>query len=67
VAPGETEVEDEVRYELPFPPLGELTHPLVRWQLARIFRYRAERVRAFLGPLPPSTSVPRHERVQNYG
>lgn len=67
VAPGETEVEDEVRYALPFPPLGELTHPLVRWQLERIFRYRTERVRAFLGPLPSSTGVPRHERVQNHG
>jgi ligand-binding SRPBCC domain-containing protein len=42
---GETIIEDEVRYELPFAPLGELAHPLVRLQIERIFRHRQEAVR----------------------
>ena len=48
-APGGTRVEDRVRYRLPLFPLGELAYPLVRRQLARIFDYRAARLRVLLG------------------
>lgn len=37
---GGTEVQDEVRYELPLWPLGEIAYPLVRRQLSRIFAFR---------------------------
>ncbi len=37
-------MEDRVDYELPFGILGFLAAPLVRLQLAVIFRYRRERV-----------------------
>src|SRR5918997_645406 len=43
-----TVIEDQVRYQLPFAPLGELVHPLVRWQLHQIFNYRQQAVRAIL-------------------
>ncbi len=46
--PGGTAIEDEVRYRLPVPLLGELAYPLVRLQLRRIFRYRQRRIRALL-------------------
>jgi ligand-binding SRPBCC domain-containing protein len=45
---GGTVVEDVVRYELPFAPLGEVFHPLVRLQLERIFRFRRSAVRSCL-------------------
>ncbi len=48
--PGGTAIEDEVRYRLPLPLLGELALPLVRLQLKRIFRYRQRRIRALLLP-----------------
>ena len=44
----ETIVEDVVRYGLPFWPLGEIAHPMVRLQLGRIFRFRQSAVRRSL-------------------
>lgn len=52
-ADGGTVIEDEVRYRLPFGVLGAVAHPLVRWQLRRIFRYRGARVRSLLGDPAP--------------
>jgi len=43
-----TVIDDEVHYRLPFSPLGDLAHPLVRRQLNRIFRCRQETLRALL-------------------
>jgi ligand-binding SRPBCC domain-containing protein len=43
-----TIVEDVVRYGLPLGLLGEVFHPLVRWQLKRIFRFRQLSVRKHL-------------------
>jgi ligand-binding SRPBCC domain-containing protein len=43
-----TIAEDVVRYRLPFAPVGEIVHPLVRLQLERIFRYRRAAVRGCL-------------------
>ena len=37
---GRTIIVDDVRYRLPFSPISEPAHPLVRFQLGRIFRYR---------------------------
>lgn len=45
---GGTNVEDEVLYRLPLFPLGEIAYPAVRWQLARIFRYRRDAIRRIL-------------------
>jgi ligand-binding SRPBCC domain-containing protein len=44
----ETIMEDIVRYGLPFWPLGEIAHPMVRLQLRRIFRFRQSAVRRSL-------------------
>lgn len=45
---GGTVIEDEVRYELPLRPLGEIAYPLVRLHLERIFRYREKAIRTIL-------------------
>lgn len=46
---GGTRIEDEVVYRLPLWPVGEAAYPLLRLQLARIFRYRRRRIRELLG------------------
>ena len=38
-----TRIRDEVRYALPFQPLGQLAHPWIRSRLDRIFQYREQR------------------------
>jgi ligand-binding SRPBCC domain-containing protein len=48
--PSGTRIEDDVRYELPWQPLGELAHPLVRRELNWIFRYRERAVQRLLLP-----------------
>lgn len=48
-ADGGTLVNDEVRYRLPFFPLGEVALPVVRLQLRRIFAFRARRIGELLG------------------
>jgi ligand-binding SRPBCC domain-containing protein len=45
---GETLMEDEVRYRLPFALVGRLAHFVVRRQLRRIFRYREQVIRSLL-------------------
>jgi ligand-binding SRPBCC domain-containing protein len=45
---GGTRMVDEVRWRLPFWPLGEVAAPLVRRQLARIFQYRERAVKALM-------------------
>jgi ligand-binding SRPBCC domain-containing protein len=43
-----TQIDDEVRYELPFGPLGAAGHFVVRRQLDGIFRYRREAIERIL-------------------
>ncbi len=45
---GGTEMEDEVRWELPLRPFGELAYPVVKRQLDRIFDYREQAIRGIL-------------------
>ncbi len=45
---GGTEVQDDVEWALPFPPLGELARPIVRRQLEQIFDHRERAVHAAL-------------------
>lgn len=40
VTPRGTLIRDDVTYSLPLTPLGDLAWPVVRLQLARIFRFR---------------------------
>ena len=46
---GGTVIEDDVRYRLPFSPLSDIVHPLVKRQLRRIFAHRTASVRRLLG------------------
>jgi ligand-binding SRPBCC domain-containing protein len=46
---GGTVIEDEVRYRLPLPIIGEIARPLVKLQVGRIFSFREARIRALLG------------------
>ncbi|MDF2733903.1 MAG: putative NADH-ubiquinone oxidoreductase [Chloroflexota bacterium] len=49
---GGTLVEDQVVYELPFGPLGEIAHRLIiRPELQRIFRHRARTIAAIFAPV----------------
>ncbi|MBA2685047.1 MAG: SRPBCC family protein [Gemmatimonadaceae bacterium] len=52
---GGTDIDDEVVYALPFGALGRLAAPLIRLQLARIFRYRETEVLRLLNE--PSGAV----------
>jgi ligand-binding SRPBCC domain-containing protein len=47
--PGSTLIEDEVKYRIPFWPLGELGHFLVRRELKYIFDHRQRVVAEILG------------------
>lgn len=47
---GGTEMLDQVDYQLPLEPLGRLAHPLVRFQLSRIFRYRSKAIPTLVCP-----------------
>jgi ligand-binding SRPBCC domain-containing protein len=58
VGNGQTLIEDEVRYALPWQPAGRLAAPLVARQLARIFRYRQRRVWELLVDAPRSRATP---------
>jgi ligand-binding SRPBCC domain-containing protein len=50
MGPRETRIDDEVRYRLPFEPLGDLAHFMVRRQVEAIFKHRTVAVRnALLG------------------
>jgi ligand-binding SRPBCC domain-containing protein len=51
---GGTRIEDEIHYRLPLGLAGRLAAPLVRLQLARIFRYREETIRSLFPPLAPA-------------
>jgi ligand-binding SRPBCC domain-containing protein len=42
--PDATIMEDDVHYRLPFGAIGQLLHPVVRRQLARIFEFRRSAV-----------------------
>ena len=62
-----TIMRDEVRYVLPFSPLGDIALPLVRRQLRRIFDYREATVESIIAargfhPASPSSLPSRTER-----
>lgn len=48
VAGGGTLIEDEVRYRLPFEPLGDIAHFIVRKELDHIFDFRTVAVKRIL-------------------
>jgi len=41
---GTTTIQDEISYQLPLWPLGEVVYPLVSGQLRRIFRFRKQAI-----------------------
>jgi len=45
---GHTTIFDEVRYQLPFWPVGEIATPLVAAQLVRIFSFRQNKIAEIL-------------------
>ena len=56
--PGGTLVRDEIVYALPFGPLGSMAHRLiVRSELERIFRHRAETIRTVFAPAAEATGL----------
>lgn len=55
--PGGTLVEDEVRYEMPFGPLGTVGHALlVRQELEKIFRYRGRIIESVFAEAAPNSA-----------
>ena len=50
IGPGKTLMEDEVRYRLPFEPLGDIANFLISRQVANIFEHRNKAVAEFLLP-----------------
>lgn len=48
LSPTQTLMEDEVRYRLPFEPLGDIAHFFVKGELAYIFDYRQKVVAEML-------------------
>lgn len=49
LGPEQTLIVDEVRYRLPFEPLGDIAHFFVRKELDQIFDYRQKAVMEILG------------------
>jgi ligand-binding SRPBCC domain-containing protein len=47
-AQGSTTILDEVHYQLPLWPWGEIVHPLVRKQLERIFGFRRKAIQTLM-------------------
>lgn len=47
---GKTQMDDEVRFRLPFEPFGNMASPLIRRQLKNIFTFRQKTVRELLLP-----------------
>lgn len=55
----ETIMTDEVRYRLPLTPLGDITYPVIRFQLARIFAHRRRVIEELLvDDSPPRSRSP---------
>lgn len=52
LGPSKTLIEDEVRYRLPFEPLGDIAHFIVRRELEQIFDFRQEIVGKVFGATP---------------
>ncbi len=51
-------MRDEVLYELPLPPFGDLALPLVRRDLAQIFDYRREALERELAAFKARAGAP---------